>query len=306
MDRKGNPICNTTLISDLVFPNALESILQSVMFDHLCKNQLRLAMANMQVSEFADIENIDETHVKTMFGIVLHNETSKVGHIINCYQEKYRKTVESMLLFHLKAMSNLYTSARDEVVKSQKAHNQENIPNNSSSDPELKEINRNIALSLQILTSKLCKDDSSKDNATKFESYNKSPTEPPPIFNPNKHSIKRFYEVVFMQWRLEQKLHRNDEFIWFHKCFNKKHRPNIFNILSSNKNRGMDYCLAEITKFFALSEIEIFDLREKFFTYKQSKQESTLDVFNALYDLQSSISPELRGDQIIQVHRTRV
>ena len=156
---------------------------------------------------------------------------------------------------------------------------------------------------LTLLADKLLKED---DKTTRsMESYNKAPTEAPPTFCAGKHSIKRFYNTVYKQWRLEQKLHQNDDFIWFHKCFPQKQRTNIFNILSTNKNKGMDSCLNEIAKFFALSEIEIFDLREKFITYKQKKNESTLDVFNALYDLQSSIMPGVGDMQIIQECKTQ-
>jgi len=101
-------------------------------------------------------------------------------------------------------------------------------------DPELKEINRNISQVLTLLANKINTIDGS-DGARKHENYNKSPSEGPPAFIAGKHSIKRFYNTSYKQWRSEQKLHHMDDFIWFHKCFPSKNRANIFNILANNK-----------------------------------------------------------------------
>ena len=130
--------------------------------------------------------------------------------------------------------------------------------------------------------------------------YNSNPSSAPPGFNPNKTSLNRFFETTYKQWRTEQKLDPIDDFIHFHKSFPTQHQKNVFNILQQYKHLGMESAMKEVAKFFAFTEVESYDLQEKFLSHRANKNTSSQDTFNYLFDLQSSINPEYSHEQLVK------
>jgi len=115
MDKKGNPISDSTLLTDLVFPNIIEAIHSCVIIEQLCPTKLKQAASNLGVPEFLEIANPSEAVLKQMLNLILSNDTAKIRHVVHCYKPEYAQTVETMLMFHIKSMSNLYSTAAKEI-----------------------------------------------------------------------------------------------------------------------------------------------------------------------------------------------
>ena len=121
--------------------------------------------------------------------------------------------------------------------------------------------------------------------------YAKLPTTAPPSFDNKKKnlSLRRFFDNIFMRWMTENKLDPNDRFLYLHKCFiSNLDKDRAWSIISRCKAEGIDRVLVELQKFFNLDEVEIYDLQQRFFSFKIQNQDF-IEGFYELFELSCSI-----------------
>ena len=276
------PFANDMLVSSLKFPNASLVIFNMLSESNFSSQLLLEKMADLGHTQFSAENYTNETKIE-MKRKLLESSFTKISDIIAVTKEEARAEVSALL-------ETLITGLEKSFGSTNSSENSESkILSNQTQ--ELINLNKQMSQTLNLLTQRIVYDQN-KIN------YNRSPQTPPPGFNPNINSLKRFFQTGYTQWRSEQRLDPNDDYIYFHKCFPISQQKNIFKILSDHSGAGMDKCLQEISKFFALNDLEVLDLQEKFLCFKASNK-SPQDVFNSLFDLKYSISPTDSDQKIV-------
>ena len=130
----------------------------------------------------------------------------------------------------------------------------------------------------------------------KTDSYAKTPNSEPPKFSSSKKnclSLKRFYTNQFSRWLLENKLRSEDTFVYLHKIFEDKHdQDRAFALIQSHRGDGVEKVLQQLGQFFRLNDLEIYELKEKFYSFKINANSDLEKAFSDLYELQASIEAD--------------
>ena len=282
MDKKGQLLSENSLICDLAFPNAASVIMSCLVTDQMNDDLLIEAMETLGFVELAATPKpLDSNAKQKMVQHMLSSNQISLKNIFQVTIDTFRPTIKAMLLTTVRQMTIMFVQQSLQGVQT----------NQFVQQPQ----DTGLTNAITLLTKRL-----ELESNSEKQKYNRSPTSTPPGFDPRTCSIQRHFNTKYVQWRVENRLDPADDTIFFHKCFAEKHRQNVFNILQEYKEAGIDRCLSEITKFFAVDNIEIFDLLQKFLEYKPKKNQSAQDVFSILYDLKSSCSPNDNDSTLVE------
>ena len=276
MDLFGNQITLATRLVDTGVP--IEQIAQLLVPGNIDNNQLADILNYLNIS----LTGLDNSNQAKQYKLlqVLDWDGCTLGYIAELHKVNKRQQIATMLVSFVTAVRRS-TMASTPVVE-------QAAPGNSDALTML-------ATNLQVLTSHISQLPAQLATLSLGSSsgYSKSPTSPPPSFDPNSSSVSllRFVETRYLRWVNENKLHPTDTFLYLHKIFPAgSSQDRAYEIIQRRApSETLEMVTTKLAEYFRISsETEKFDMLQTFLCSKVNPACAEED-FQRLFELQASI-----------------